>query len=67
MCLRQHFTRKIPAWASVIFVSLLPAMGGGLLNGVDDGARTRDLHLGKVMLFHLSYVHVEARLGLAPR
>jgi hypothetical protein len=29
-----------------------------LLSGADDGIRTRDPHLGKVMLYQLSHVRV---------
>gem|GEM_PF-4131159 len=33
-----------------------PAWAGGLFRGADDEARTRDLNLGKVALYQLSYV-----------
>ena len=33
---------------------------------MDDGPRTRDLDLGKVALCQLSYIHMDARNGLAP-
>ena len=32
----------------------------------DDGIRTRDPHLGKVMLYQLSYVRAASVRGLAP-
>ena len=32
-------------------------------NGAVDGARTRDLHLGKVALYQLSYYRMECALG----
>ena len=35
----------------------------GLLCGADDGTRTRDPHLGKVMLYQLSHVRVEGQQG----
>ena len=31
---------------------------GGFLMGADDGIRTRDPHLGKVVLYQLSHVRV---------
>ena len=33
-------------------------MTGALVTGADDEARTRDLNLGKVALYQLSYVRV---------
>jgi hypothetical protein len=36
----------------------------GAFNGADDGARTRDPQLGKLMLYQLSYVR--ARIILSP-
>ena len=32
------------------------------ISGADDGIRTRDPHLGKVMLYQLSHVRVSGRL-----
>ena len=32
-------------------------------NGAVDGARTRDLHLGKVALYQLSYYRISGALG----
>ena len=37
------------------------APGGARRNGADDGTRTRDPHLGKVMLYQLSHVRTSAR------
>ena len=33
------------------------------MNGAVDGARTRDLHLGKVALYQLSYYRIKSALG----
>ena len=34
----------------------MPGAGGPPLLGADDGTRTRDPHLGKVMLYQLSHI-----------
>jgi hypothetical protein len=41
----------------------------GQRNGAEDGTRTRDPHLGKVMLYQLSHFRSEAALAgmLVPR
>ena len=36
-------------------------LGGSRLLGADDGTRTRDPHLGKVMLYQLSHIRVVSR------
>ena len=41
----------------------LPLGYGALKNGAVDEARTRDLHLGKVALYQLSYYRMECALG----
>src|SRR5690606_64893 len=40
---------------------------GPAVLGADDGTRTRDPHLGKVMLYQLSHVRVERRGWQRPR
>ena len=41
----------------------LPLGYGALKNGAVDEARTRDLHLGKVALYQLSYYRIKGALG----
>ena len=41
----------------------LPLGYGALKNGAVDEARTRDLHLGKVALYQLSYYRTKGALG----
>ena len=41
----------------------LPLGYGALKNGAVDEARTRDLHLGKVALYQLSYYRTHGALG----
>ncbi len=41
----------------------LPLGYGTVKNGAVDEARTRDLHLGKVALYQLSYYRIKCALG----
>jgi hypothetical protein len=60
---RQAFTLKVRAQLrlaahlplSYLQTSSQEHLGNAV--GVDEGARTLDLHLGKVMLYQLSYIH----------
>ena len=35
-------------------------------NGVDEGIRTLDIHVGNVILYQLSYIHMEHVAGIEP-
>ena len=41
----------------------LPLGYGTIKNGAVDGTRTRDIHLGKVALYQLSYYRIKCALG----
>ena len=66
----KHFTRfywrRHPDsnWGIKILQTFaLPLGYGALKNGAVDEARTRDLHLGKVALYQLSYYRIKGALG----
>src|SRR5690606_36400719 len=46
--------------AGTSYETALPDVPGAPFAGADDGTRTRDPHLGKVMLYQLSHVRVSA-------
>ena len=56
--MRSLSTLKAGSGASLALP--VPALGGRFY-GADDGIRTRDPNLGKVVLYQLSHVRVKAR------
>ena len=59
---------NVPCWGNHGFGHPKYRAGLGLRDGIrrlraDDGIRTRDPHLGKVMLYQLSHVRIPARAG----
>ena len=51
-------------WRMKVLQTFALPLGYGTIirNGAVDGARTRDLHLGKVALYQLSYYRITTRL-----
>ena len=62
----QLFARCHPDlnWGMKVLQTFALPLGYGTIirNGAVDGARTRDLHLGKVALYQLSYYRITTRL-----
>lgn len=46
-----------------IFYHLEDRLSTSQTSGANDGIRTRDSHLGKVILYQLSYIRIKSRLG----
>ena len=68
-CLVAIFWRRHPDsnWRIKVLQTFALPLGYGAVCGAVDEARTRDLHLGKVALYQLSYYRIKVpRGGIEP-